>query len=107
MTKAPLSELKVFCIFVEPAPYILDLLRVVRQQHPELELRVLFISRSVTQQWNTALDGEYMELLPVSRTAAAWRILSDIKRGDFDWLHLAGWGHPLLMSKLKAARVFL
>jgi glycosyltransferase involved in cell wall biosynthesis len=98
--------MKVLILYIEPAPYILDLIRVIRQRHPELELGVLFISGSVSQAWNTSLDGECMELLPVSRLAAARRILSDIKRGDFDWLHLAGWGHPLLMWALLTGGIF-
>lgn len=106
MKEVPPHKLKILCIFIEPAPYILDLLQVIRHQHPELDFRVLFISGSVTQQWNTTLDGECMELLPISKIAAAWRILRDIKRSDFDWLHLAGWGHPLLIWALLAGGVF-
>ena len=99
-------KLKILCIFVEPAPYILDLIRVIRQRHPELELRVLFFSAAVSQAWNTSLDGECMEILPISRLAAAWQIFRDIRRGQFAWLHLAGWGHPLLMWALLVGGIF-
>ena len=98
--------MKNLILYIEPVPDILDHIRVIRQRHPELQLRVLFISGSVTQAWNTSLDGDYMELLPISRKAAAWQILSDIKRGNFDWLYLAGWGHSLLMCALLVGSVF-
>jgi glycosyltransferase involved in cell wall biosynthesis len=98
--------MKILMLYIEPAPYILDLIRVIRQRHPELELRVLFISVAVSQAWNTSLDDEGMAILPISHMAAAWHILSEIRQGDFAWLHLAGWGHPLLMWSLLVGGVF-
>ena len=98
--------MKILMLYIEPAPYILDLIRVIRQRHPELELRVLFISVEVSQAWNTSLDDECMEILPIGRLAAAWHILGEIRQGDFAWLHLAGWGHPLLMWSLLVGGAF-
>lgn len=93
-------------VYIEPAPYILDLIRVMRAQHPELQLRVLFISAGLSQQWNNSIDDGVSVLLPVRRIAALKQILAEVRKGDFDWLHLAGWGHPLLMAALICGALF-
>lgn len=92
--------MQVLMIYIEPAPYILDLIRVMRRAYPELQLRVLFITASASQQWESRLDDGVSELLPEGRFAALKQIFLEIRQGDFDWLHLAGWGHPLLLAAL-------
>lgn len=93
-------EMRVLAVYIEPAPYILDLIRVLREEHPGLQLHVLFITEAATQPWGKMLQLEGIELLPSARMAAMRRIGSLIRQGDFDWLHLAGWGHPLLAMSL-------
>jgi len=92
--------MRVLMIYIEPAPYILDLIRVLREEHPALRLHVLFIEAAATQPWGEMPAGEGLELLPPGRFAALKRISSLIRYGEFDWLHLAGWGHPLLAISL-------
>ncbi|WP_241696919.1 glycosyltransferase family 4 protein [Mariprofundus sp. KV] len=87
-------------IYIEPAPYILDLIRVLREEHPGLLLHVLFISENASQPWGEMPEDEGLELLPSGRLAVLRRIASLIRSGQFDWLHLAGWGHPLLTAAL-------
>ena len=105
MTGQP-SKLNVLAIYIEPTPYILDLIRVMRELHPELRFKVLFISASVSQQWGELPDVEGLELLTAGRGSALSRIFREIREGDFDWLHLAGWGHPLLMAALLLGTLF-
>lgn len=98
--------MRVLMIYIEPAPYIMDLIRVMREQYPELQLRVLFISASSSQPWESRLDDGISELLQEGRFAALKQIFLEIRRGNFDWLHLAGWGHPLLLSALLIGAAF-
>jgi hypothetical protein len=59
----------VVAVFIEPAPYILDLLRVIRQRNPDVHLRVYFITAALTQNWGGSLDGVAI-LLPDNRWSA-------------------------------------
>jgi glycosyltransferase involved in cell wall biosynthesis len=95
----------VVAIFIEPAPYILDLLRVARQRNPDIQLRVYFISASLTQDWGSSLDDVAI-LLPASPWRALHILISDIVRGQFDVLHLAGWGNPLMLCSLIIGGLF-
>lgn len=92
------QNLRVLMIYIEPAPYILDLIRVLREEYPELRLHVLFIEAAATQPWGEMPEDEGLELLPSGRVPALKRITALIRKGDFEWLHLAGWGHPLLSA---------
>lgn len=98
--------MRILMIYIEPAPYIMDLIRVMREQYPERQLRVLFISASSSQPWESRLDDGVSELLQEGRFAALKQIFLEIRRGNFDWLHLAGWGHPLLLSALLIGAAF-
>lgn len=97
--------MRVLMIYIEPAPYILDLIRVLHKQHPDLELRVLFITSSATQSWGAMPKIEGVGLLPSDPKLAHDRIRETISDSRFDWLHLAGWGHPMLKVALRLGRV--
>ena len=93
-------------IYIEPAPYIMDLVRVLREQNPDVKLRVLYISEAVSQQWDSCLDDGVSTLLPENKWLAIGQIFSKIYGGAFDILHLAGWGHPLLLASLMFGIIF-
>jgi glycosyltransferase involved in cell wall biosynthesis len=95
----------VVAVFIEPAPYILDLLRVIRQRNPDVHLRVYFITAALTQNWGGSLDGVAI-LLPDNRWSALKILVSDIVRKKPDVLHLAGWGHPLMLYSLIVGGIF-
>ncbi len=96
--------MKVLAIYIEPAPYILDLIQTLRDRHTDLELQVLFITASASQPWGGMPIIEGVELLPAEPKAARTRIRDYMTEGRFDWLHLAGWGHPLLKAALRLGR---
>ena len=98
--------MQVLMVYIEPAPYILDLIRVMGKEHPGIGLRVFFITSSCTQVWGSKLDDGISQLLPVGKLAAARKLFAEIRKGDFDWLHLAGWGHPLMMFALLVGGAF-
>lgn len=97
--------MRVLAIYIEPTPYILDLIRVLKNESPALQLSVLFITEHISQPWGSKLDGRVSTLLQPSRISAAREILTRLRKGSFDWLHLAGWGHPLLILSLAVGRV--
>lgn len=92
-------------LYIEPAPYILDLIRVIRQRHPDVELRVYFIAAALSQNWGSRLDGIAMQL-PTNRFLALKLIFSEIVHGDFDVLHLAGWGERILLASIFFGAIF-
>lgn len=98
--------MRILALYIEPAPYILDLIRVLREQTPGLQLNVMFISASISQPWGEIPESEGVTLLPPSKLAALIHIFSAIRKGGFDWLHLAGWGHPLLLWALLIGALF-
>lgn len=98
--------MRILMIYIEPAPYIVDLIRVLRQRYPAISLRVLYIHEALTQPWDAKLDDGVSELLPSSAKEAAKVLYRTIHEGDFDILHLAGWGHRLLLQVLLLGIVF-
>lgn len=97
--------MNVLAIYIEPAPYVVDLIRVLRKEYPNLQMRVLFIGANVSQSWNAQLDREIFELLSSNRIRSIFQIIKEVVAGRFDWLHLAGWGHLLLMLALVVGRL--
>jgi glycosyltransferase involved in cell wall biosynthesis len=103
--KDVVQNLRVLMIYIEPAPYILDLIRGLREEHPQLKLHVLFITQIASQPWGDMPEIDGQELLPAGRRQALSRIRSAIGAGGLDWLHLAGWGHPLLKAALRYGKM--
>ncbi|MGH8595986.1 MAG: glycosyltransferase family 4 protein, partial [Gammaproteobacteria bacterium] len=77
------------------------------------DLNVCYIAQDQSQDWKIDAKFSGGTILPVNRRRAIaqlWRSLGRLSRGDV--LHLAGWGHPLLvaallMGKLRGLRVFI
>jgi len=86
---------KVVMIYLEPTPYILGLIEVLiaRQQY---QVVARFVSQDLSQNWQVKLP-EWAKILPGGSFKSfvfLWRELTPHK-GSI--LHLAGWGHPLLV----------
>ncbi|KAA6183947.1 glycosyltransferase family 4 protein [Thiohalocapsa marina] len=97
--------LRVLAVYIEPAAYILDLIRVLREQYPDIELRVYFIAKGVSQPWMFSPDEASCTLLPARRSAAIGRLRRELVMGGYDLVHLAGWGHPLLLATMLLSRL--
>ncbi|MGH6857631.1 MAG: glycosyltransferase, partial [Methylocella sp.] len=103
---------RAFLLYVEPTPYIEGLIKEIQRAWSG-ELDVCYIAQDLSQDWK--IDATFSDgmILPVSRWRAItqlWRSLGRLSRGDI--VHLAGWGHPLLvaallMGKLRGRRVFI
>lgn len=103
---------RAFLLYVEPTPYIEGLIKEIRRVWSG-DLDVCFIAQDQSQDWK--IDASFLggAILPVNRwraLAQLWRSLGRLSRADV--VHLAGWGHPLLvaallMGKLRGLRVFI
>lgn len=92
---------RVLMLYLEPAPYVVGLVRALRKAWGG-RIDVLYAAETLTQPWGgwRAEDGD--AILPAG--AAAVRILwCRLDRRNYDQVHLAGWGHPLLLGALLLA----
>lgn len=97
---------RVIMIYIEPTPYIRGLVAACRAAY-DGPVDVLYIAADLSQRWSLTLDPGYERILPASRAAALrdiWRMLGE-DRGGRSVLHLAGWGHPLLLAAMAMARL--
>ncbi|MGH6846053.1 MAG: glycosyltransferase family 4 protein [Methylocella sp.] len=103
---------RAFLLYVEPTPYIAGLIREIQHVWPG-DLDVCYIAQNQSQEWKIDAKFSGGTILPVNRRRAIvqlWRSLGRLSRGDV--VHLAGWGHPLLVAalligKLRGLRVFI
>lgn len=99
-------------LYVEPTPYIEGLIEEIRRAWSG-DLDVCYIAQVQSQDWKIDTKSSGGTILPVNRWRAItqlWRSLDRLSWGDV--VHLAGFGHPLLvaallMGKLRGLRVFI
>ncbi len=103
---------RAFLLYVEPTPYIEGLIKEIQHLWSG-DLDVCYIAQNQSQDWIIDTKFSSGTILPVNRWCAitqVWRSLGRLFRGDV--VHLAGWGHPLLVAalliaKLRGLRVFI
>jgi glycosyltransferase involved in cell wall biosynthesis len=103
---------RAFLLYVEPTPYVERLIKEIHRVWSG-DLDVCYIAEDQSQDWKIDAKFSGGTILPVNRRHAIiqlWRSLGRLCRGDI--VHLAGWGHPLLvvallMGKLRGLRVFI
>jgi glycosyltransferase involved in cell wall biosynthesis len=103
---------RAFLLYVEPTPYVEGLIKEIHRVWSG-DLDVCYIAEDQSQDWKIDAKFSGGTILPVNRRHAIiqlWRSLGRLRRGDV--VHLAGWGHPLLvvallMGKLRGLRVFI
>jgi len=91
-------------IYVEPTPYVAGLIERLIAGWPG-GADVIFLGENVSQQWHISVMERGWEILPGETTAAARRLWQRISGGKYGVVHLAGWGHPLLLLAMLAARL--
>lgn len=92
----------VLAILMEPAPYSTGLVQELRAAWPG-KLDVVYIGRSLTQMWADPPSEIQATFLPEGTLAGLRYILSRLSTSAYDLLHLAGWGHPILLASMLAA----
>jgi glycosyltransferase involved in cell wall biosynthesis len=90
-------------IYIEPTSYLMPLWREIKLRTPSAS-RILFLEENLTQDWGiNTQDDPAIELLRGGRLSKLTRVLQLIGQRDVELVHLAGWGHPLLLAALVAA----
>ncbi len=91
-------------IYIEPTPYLLALVRRI-VSCTDAPVDVLFIGANISQQWNLSLDGIPASYLPDGTIAACRCIARKLSSAKHSVMHLAGWGHPVLLGAMIVARL--
>jgi glycosyltransferase involved in cell wall biosynthesis len=89
----------VLAVYMEPAPYLTGLVRELRTAWNG-RLDVLFIGRNLTQTWAEQPDQPTLDFLPENKLAALRQIGRQLRHSRYDLVHVAGWGHPVLMGAI-------
>lgn len=92
-------------LYIEPTPYILGLISEVEKllDLPDLRVEAVFITSNLTQAWDLNEEVGQYSLLPAGKIAAILQVSKRLSKEHFDLVHLAGWGHPLLLTALLLA----
>jgi glycosyltransferase involved in cell wall biosynthesis len=91
-------------LFLEPAPYIVAFVDAARRAWPG-RIDVLYAAAQISQDWGFDGHSESQTVLPPMRSRAMAEIKRRLSSGQYELMHLAGWGHPLLWRTiLYAAR---
>lgn len=94
----------VLMVYLEPTPYILGLICRLREKWGR-GADVVFVAENLSQNWGLLQADIPFETLPLSYRSAFRAIWGKLSSNRFRLLHLAGWGHPLLLTALVIARV--
>lgn len=97
-----MSRPRVLMVYLEPAPYIVGLIEAVRAIWPG-PIDVLFRTGDESQNRNVSVDAIGATLLPAGTGAAVAEVARRLRRGHYGLVHLAGWGHPVLLAALLCA----
>jgi glycosyltransferase involved in cell wall biosynthesis len=92
----------VLAILMEPAPYSTGLVRELRSAWSD-KLDVVYVGRNLSQVWADQPDETQAGFLPEGNIAALRYVLKHLSRSAYDLLHIAGWGHPILMGAMLTA----
>jgi glycosyltransferase involved in cell wall biosynthesis len=99
------KRLRAVLVYIEPLPYVAALADELRTAWPG-PIEVYYVTTNLTQPWNLALNNGHETVLPVNFLKKL-RILWAVLRRDHKQtiLHLAGWGHPILLSAMLMGRL--
>lgn len=96
---------RVLMLYIEPAPYILGLVEEVRAIWQE-GIEVAFVAPPSTQPWRYESNRPDEAILPRALPAACAELARRLASGRYALVHLAGWGHPLMLAALLLGAVF-
>ena len=100
----PDTSQRALMIYIEPTPYVLALIRRV-VSCADAPVDVLFITANVSQHWNLSLEGMPAGYLPRGTAVACREIAKRLSSARYGIVHLAGWGHPVLLGAMLMARL--
>jgi glycosyltransferase involved in cell wall biosynthesis len=86
-------------VYIEPAPYVVGLVEAIRPAW-EGAVDVAFIHDALTQPWDYRCGNHGDTVLPPGHLQAVRTIRHLLASNAYGLLHLAGWGHPVLLGAL-------
>ena len=89
-------------VYMEPTSYTVPLLDRLRSRWPG-DIDVAYIGENLSQQWGGEWGTHHGTVLPSSVVRALAQVWRRIRSGKYSVVHLAGWGHPVLMTSLLCA----
>lgn len=95
---------KVLMIFVEPTPYILDILHTLESSWSG-EIDVLFLKENFSQKWHLSLDTHYV-ILPKKKFACVKLLYQQFFQKKYQLISMAGWSHPWTLISILLAKIF-
>jgi glycosyltransferase involved in cell wall biosynthesis len=99
------TQPRVLMLYLEPAPYVTGLVGEVRKAWSGA-VDVVFVYGALTQRWHDVPASPGERVLPGGVWRALAAIVRSLARGRYDLVHLAGWGHPVLLVTLLLAALF-
>lgn len=98
------SSKKILMIFIEPTPYILDLLEY---GFPDLKNKcdVIFLTQNLTQNWNLQSYSIPFRIIQSKKQILLLLVDIFLKR-RYCLLHIAGWSRPLTLFLILTSRFF-
>lgn len=91
-------------IFIEPTPYILDLLEV-GFLGLENKLNIIFLAENFSQNWNLKSNLVNYQVIK-SKNQILELLLNIIFKRKYKLIHVAGWSNFLTLSLILLSRVF-
>ena len=92
-------------IYIEPTSYIISLLSNIKTS-THVPIKVIFLEENLTQNWGIDLKGNSeIKVLRGGVFSNLIQLLKLIIHSDIEVVHLAGWGHPLLLAAMLSARL--
>ena len=92
-------------LYNEPTSYLHDFFRLAVQRSTT-PLEIFFIIENGSQNWNISIVDLPAVFLPKNYFLAIHAIYSKLKSGRCKFLHLAGWGQPVLATAMLLGWLF-
>jgi glycosyltransferase involved in cell wall biosynthesis len=92
-------------VYLEPAPYVVGFVEQARGDWSG-RIDVAYIDTIGSQPWEHQIRPEQEFVLPNGLGAAVGEIRRRLASGRYALVHLAGWGHPVLLIALLLAKFY-
>lgn len=100
-----LSEKKILMIFIEPTPYILDLLEKGFFDWKN-KLEIIFLFENLSQNWNLKSYSIPFEIIK-SKKKISYILYNIFLKRKYKLIHVAGWNKPFILFLILISRFFL
>lgn len=95
----------VLMVYLEPAPYIVGFVEQVRAVWGG-KIDVAYVEINRSQPWDYRVQSDAEVILPGQAAVAIREIRRLLASRGYGLLHLAGWGHPVLVAAMLLAKFY-